>query len=95
VPNQFFGRVKAIDHDGLIMVLLGSKRTDGGAQIRKVIDQTEVSISMPLGQPSSVCKKIGVGNLLAIVVLPTPSAPWIRILGASCAVNLWIPARFI
>jgi hypothetical protein len=41
VPNQFFGCVKAIDHDGLIMVLLGSKRADGGAQIRKVIDQTE------------------------------------------------------
>ena len=37
-------------------------------------------ISRPLGQPSSVCKKIGAGNLLAIVVLPTPSAPWIRIL---------------
>ena len=41
MPNQFFGRVKAIDHDGLIMVRLGSKRADGGAQIRKVIDQTE------------------------------------------------------
>ena len=38
-------------------------------------------ISRPLGQPSSVCRKIGVGNLAAIVVLPTRSAPWIRILG--------------
>ena len=79
LPNQFFGCVKAIDDDGLVMVRLGSKRANGGAQIRKVIDRTE-SWGSPtrLGQPSSVCKKIGSGSWPAIVVLPTPSAPWIR-----------------